>query len=413
SSGRSKSGAFWLGAGVGAAFSVSLALALSLIAPFEERPAANEPEADLVAPIEDGESGEAPAASQTAAPSDLGAPPEGADEDVARPEEVPTPDAVAAVDQAEGDSAAVPTGSGDGAAPSAAEGAGGEEPTPGQAAPTGDEPEAVVVGAEPDAPTAAEAPDEEAETAAADDPAETPASEEVEVALAAPEDPAPAPRAVSPNALPPYKAYAEAYEGDASQPLLSIVLTGVGDDPAVLDELLLLPGPLTVVVSPTAEGLENLVLDLRDSGFEVLVGLDAEAAPSAIDAIGEAMGVASLGADFEEAAAESLVSAVESRGMALLDVTAPGGGAGYLLAKTRDLPAAPSGRRFDEIQTSAMVFQSLERAAFDANRDGVFIVAGEANRDVVTGLRRWMNVKANKSVAVAPLSVAIDKYVKQ
>ncbi|MEM7545350.1 MAG: divergent polysaccharide deacetylase family protein [Pseudomonadota bacterium] len=277
------------------------------------------------------------------------------------------------------------------------------------------------------------------------------ADEETEIALATPTpeseptpqatpEPAIAPEPVDepeeqssapvlgPNDLPPYKAYANIYRGDASQPLLAIVLTGIGvEDSAgqeeVIDELLLMPGPLAIVISPDADDPPNVALDIRDAGFEALMGLNADsfkgsapadAASQIMQRAGEVIGVAVLGADLDDSnIATGLVDAAALNGMAVLDTTRDGGSVSYRLASAKDLPAAPSGRRFDETPSSAMVFQSLERAAFDARRTGAFVVVAEATPAVMTGLRRWMNVKANKTVTVAPLSAVIEKMVRQ
>lgn len=451
---RSNRGAFWLGAVVGGLFSASLAAALSLVSPLEidrlagapapapqQEPAAPRSTAPLTtdfgaAPAEDAASPEtqrsvtlAPAPAPETPPAPASETPLSVvGDDDPRPDPVPAPEAVAdadfstepedgATEQTELAPPEAPRETTTSLAPAP------DAPDAGDTAAAAETPEDVVLGAASPAPDPAPEDDAVAPQEAAD----PPAPEDVEVAVLAPSDPAPAPSAVSPNALPPYKAYAEEYDGDVSQPLLAIVLTDVPDDPDVQDELLLLPGPLTIVVAPDAEAVEDLIFDIRDSGFEALLGLtidalgdpsDEAATTSAIfaemDAVDEVIGVAAFGAGLDEQdRAGGVVAAVEARGMALLDATVPGGGAGYRLAKAKNLPTAPNGRRFDDIQTSAMVFQALERAAFDARRTGAFVVIGEGNADVITGVRRWMNVKANKSVNVAPLSVVIEKMGRE
>ena len=51
-------------------------------------------------------------------------------------------------------------------------------------------------------------------------------------------------------------------------------------DRALMDELLLLPGPLSVIVPPEANDAETMILDIRDAGFEALLGADGPNAPS-------------------------------------------------------------------------------------------------------------------------------------
>jgi polysaccharide deacetylase 2 family uncharacterized protein YibQ len=165
-----------------------------------------------------------------------------------------------------------------------------------------------------------------------------------------------------------------------------------------------------------------VVLDFRDAGFEAMLGLEAgmltgdafAAASQRMLGAGKVIGVAAFGDALEDTdMAQALVNAAEEQGMAILDATRDGGSVVYRLADSDNVPAASVGRRFDDQQSSALVFQSLERAAFDARRTGAFVVIAEVTPDVLTGLRRWMAVKANKSVAVAPLSTVIDKIMRQ
>ena len=286
----------------------------------------------------------------------------------------------------------------------------------GAAAPT---PQVTTAPASPAAPTPEPEP---SPTVASEATAPEPSSDQVALApqpaqpsIADEEEAAPAPAPSVNNSLPPFKANSEIYNGDRSQPLLSIVLISDPADRALLDELLLLPGPLSVVVPPDADDVRGMILDVRDAGFEALLGLDAARAGDAaarVASTNEVIGVALLG---EEAGgvADGVVPLLRDGGLALLDATADGGSAPFRAARSSGVPAAPKGRVFDDVQSSAMVFQALERAAFDARRTGAFVVIGDAHPAVLTGLRRWMNVKANKSVNVAPLSVVIDKVSRQ
>ncbi|MEL7464516.1 MAG: divergent polysaccharide deacetylase family protein [Pseudomonadota bacterium] len=226
--------------------------------------------------------------------------------------------------------------------------------------------------------------------------------------------PAPAPSVI--NELPPFKANAEIYNGDRSQPLLSIVIVADPGDQDLMDEILLMPGPLTVVVPGTAADLENSVIDVRDAGFEALVGVEASAASefeAKLSAPAEVVGAALISEDGAVTGAEAIAPLLEAKGMGLLDASADGGGAPFRAARSLGVPSIGNGRYFDNVPSSAMVFQSLERAAFDARRTGAFVVMGRASPQVLTGLRRWMNVKADKAVNVAPISVVMDKAARQ
>ncbi|MGB1211895.1 MAG: divergent polysaccharide deacetylase family protein [Pikeienuella sp.] len=218
--------------------------------------------------------------------------------------------------------------------------------------------------------------------------------------------------------------HSEFFNGDPAEPVLAIVLTGVGTNPASTGDVFLLPAPLTLAIDPALETAGGLVLDARDSGFEALAMLNTLPAGSESEATAEiiaklqrvegVIGIAALdGALNGNDAINGVLSAIAPRGMALFDATEEGGSTAFRTAKGMGLPAVPLGRAFDETPSSAMVFQSLERAAFDARRTGAFIVVGRAEPSVLTGLRRWMNVKAGKSVAVAPLSEVVRRMRNQ
>ncbi|MEM7269090.1 MAG: divergent polysaccharide deacetylase family protein [Pseudomonadota bacterium] len=265
-----------------------------------------------------------------------------------------------------------------------------------------------------------EAPAETTEAAPAQEetPAPSPATEETAEPEPAPEaeTPAPAPAPVEEPAEPAepverlnaLRDNAERFAGDETAPLLSIVLVGIEDENMDVNEIFLLPSPLSVVVRADAPDAANLVLDARDAGFEALLALGSDGA-AAVAEPGPVIGMAL--AD-DAAAADNvanLTDAMGEKGLGFLDVSVEGGGPAYRAAVSAGLPSAPGGRRFDENPNSAAVYQALERAAFDARRLGAFIVYGRPEPAVMTGLRRWMNVKANKSIAVAPLSTVMRK----
>jgi len=45
-------------------------------------------------------------------------------------------------------------------------------------------------------------------------------------------------------------------------------------------------------------------------------------------------------------------------------------------------------------------------------RAGAFVVYARPDPAIMTGLRRWMSLKANRSVAVAPLSTVMRKLAR-
>lgn len=253
--------------------------------------------------------------------------------------------------------------------------------------------------------------------------------------VSAPEetDDAPAPAAVPEPDATPARALApgepatdaliqfgELFDGDPNEPILAIVLDGVGENGPPTDELFLLPAPLTVAIDSGVADPRSLVADARGSGFEAIAAIrefsgaspDAIAARAAVtlDRMGEVIGVsAPAGSLVDGAALDGLMTALAPRGMALVDASLDDTSSVFRTASRAELPAVAIGRRFDEVTSSAMVFQALERAAFDARRTGAYVVVGRADPSIITGLRRWINVKSGKSVKVAPLSEVVRR----
>lgn len=367
SGGMSNFGAYWLGALVGLIFAVALGATLSVVSPMP----GEKPMEIAAAPAQQPEPVEPAQTSQGAA------------------SENPAPEAPEVVEpEAEAEVAPAPS-------PTPAV----EPATPEPSTPEPTEP-IVTAEAEPETqPTPAPAPEG------------TPEPEpEPEVAE---ESAAPVPVPPGINAL---RDNSERYRGDESQPLLSIVLVGLGDPALNIDEIFLLPSPLTVVVDAKADNAEDLVADARDSGFEALFAIN-QAAVDNLDALlddaGPIIGVAVLDGETVSAdAISTLGDGLATRNMGLLDATVAGGGSVYRAAQSIDLASAPGGRRFDDSQNSEAVYQALERAAFDARRAGAFVVYARPDPAIMTGLRRWMSLKANRSVAVAPLSTVMRKIAR-
>lgn len=364
-SGRSGRGAYWLGAFVGLLLSGALAAGLSIMTPLH----GSEPEVAKVGTP--AATNHAPVSPATEAEG--GAP----EQEVADPQSASVPEAELSAPKAEVAAKPAPE-----SAPAAVE----------------VEPDAAMATADMDKTlvSASLAPEQSAAEPApsvsqnATPPASPPAAEPKAV------EPAPGPAGFAENRV--------AYDGDLTQPMLAIVLSGV-EEPG-LESVLNLTGPVAVVLAPGAASPATLAAALHEAGFEVLSPLGADAPSDAGPVIGIAV-------DESAPDAAALIEVAAGGGLAFLDLSAEGGSPAYRTARGRGLPSAPAGRRIDMIPKSDMVYQSLERAAFDARRTGAFVAVGEATPAVMAGLRRWLSVKAGKSVALAPLSTVIDKIGRQ
>ncbi|MFN3261125.1 MAG: divergent polysaccharide deacetylase family protein [Pikeienuella sp.] len=398
--GMSGRGAYWLGAFTGLVFSAAVGAALSIWAPQTGAP--GQPVEMAAAPAPE------PDASDAAADPAPVAEPAETPVSEAAPEPGPAPEPAAPTPAAAGDAPppvsaeADPAPEADASPVAAAPGAPPPPAEPEPAAPALGEaaaPPAATVGALEEAPPVSPEEPEEPATpapAATDALAEAPAAAESpapDVEAATEADAAevePGPPGLALNRAP--------FDGEADAPILVVALSGV--DEAALEDAMRLPFPVTLLLSVEGEAGARLAAAAQAAGLETV----SPSAPG--DVAGPVIGVALSEAPADRAA---FFAALAARDLALLDISAPGGSAEFRMARAAGLQAAALGLRIDEIANSEIVYQSLERAALEARKRGVFIAVGEANQAVLAGLRRWMSVKAGKTIDLAPLSAAIDR----
>ncbi|WP_340109179.1 divergent polysaccharide deacetylase family protein [Pikeienuella sp. HZG-20] len=386
--GNSRRGAYWLGALFGLVVSGGAIAFLSIRAPLAPEAAVAPAGVEQEIPVAD------PAAPEVAPDAEA---PEQAAPEVVTDAETPEPAAPEAKTDAEAPEPSAPEVETDAPAPAVTPAAPATE-TEARGAESADRP------ARP-----------------ADDIEEKPAGE-TPAPAAPPADPAPAadspdaeaaptpaaPKAEAPGA-PRHVANAAPFKGDAARPLLAIVLTGVGaPGDRELDEVMLLDSRIALALAPDAADPAALAARLRGAGFEVLAArMDASGAP---DLAGPVLGAAFLTAPADAAGA---VGALAPEGAALLDLTAIGGGALYREASKRRLPAAAAGARIDEIANGDLVYQALEQAASAAEGAGALVAVGALSPATLSGVRRWVGLKAGETVEVAPLSAVIRKLERR
>ncbi|MFX3653882.1 MAG: divergent polysaccharide deacetylase family protein [Paracoccaceae bacterium] len=408
--GMSGRGAYWLGAFTGLVFSAAVGAALSIWLPQAGGPA--EPVDIAAAPAPEPEAADA-APDPAAAPAQpsSAAEPDPAPQAEAAPEPGPAPEP-AAPPPAAGGEAPPPVSAESDPAPEAVSGpvsaVPGAPPPPADPEPAASasaeaaEPPAATVGAPEEAPPAVpEPPQDAAAPVETDAVAEAPASATppAPVAEPAPETASAEGEATEIEPGPPgFTLNRAPFDGAADAPILVIALSGVDD--AALEDAARLPFPVTLLLSVEGEAGARLAAAAQAAGLESV----SASAPG--DAAGPVIGVV-LSEPLADR--EAFFATLAARDLALLDISALGGSTEFRMARAAGLQAAPLGLRIDEIANSEIVYQSLERAALEARKRGVFVAVGEANPAVLAGLRRWMSVKAGKTIALAPLSAAIDR----
>ncbi|MDJ0858754.1 MAG: divergent polysaccharide deacetylase family protein [Dinoroseobacter sp.] len=208
---------------------------------------------------------------------------------------------------------------------------------------------------------------------------------------------------------------AQPWEGAA--PLTSIVLQATGPDRAVFDSLAGIAAPLTVALDPSWPDVADRATAMREAGHEVLItltGLPPRPEPRDIDValnahvarLPQAVGVylpldSPIGTDRE------LLSHLAAR------LTQTGHG---LVAEARGLNAMAQIARAEGTALAAvddvlapqllgpLAARALDRAVFEAAREGRFVLLGQTQPDTLTALQNWTR-EADESLA--PISAIL------
>lgn len=221
---------------------------------------------------------------------------------------------------------------------------------------------------------------------------------------------------------PALERYAQPFDAPAGKPLFSVVLIDVGESAGGLDPATLttLPFPVTIALDPLRAEASDREAAFRAAGYEVAIlaaGLPPMAKAADLDVSWQG-----FRAVLPEAIAvldDPAATLQNNRMLAKqLVVLAGEGGLGLLtwnkglnparqIAAGENLPQAQIYRLLDsEGESMGMIGRYLDRAAFEAGRDGSVVVVGTTRPDTVTALIAWA-AKGADAVAVAPLSAVL------
>ncbi|MFO6463248.1 divergent polysaccharide deacetylase family protein [Jannaschia sp. KMU-145] len=226
------------------------------------------------------------------------------------------------------------------------------------------------------------------------------------------------------GALPRPNLVAHAAEFDNSEglPLFGVVIAVGPDDPVAQADLMGFDFPVTFAVDPVRPDAADVVRRFRAQGFEVVMLADAlrpgEAAQDIAVAVEGALAVmpeavaildpASDGFVRDQAALSAILPVLAEEGMGLL--TYPGGlNSGVATAERAGVPAAMFYRALDaEGERATVITRYLDRATFEAARDGAAIVIGRAQPETITALYSWRLGNRSDQVAIAPVSAILS-----
>ncbi|MEM6620637.1 MAG: divergent polysaccharide deacetylase family protein [Pseudomonadota bacterium] len=298
--------------------------------------------------------------------------------------------------------------------PTVAEGgASPEAPETSQQAPAASAPS----GDTPEAPIETAATETEPQAAPATDPGPTPAVVETPVA------PPPTPELVL--AGPALKVNARPFTANAEQPLLSIILTGASPGTVPAEALgILATIPVTFSV-PANEVSAPFAGEIHAAGHEILAELPviaAETTPDDITAVARGVnaGLAALpmavgatgpaGAPLaaDRRVLDTLLGALSTHGHVFVDLRGGIDTSAQAQADRRGVAFLRGGRIAGSNASADQIYQMIDIAARQAQRDGTAVVALAASDTSLKAMVRWA-LAGGAAVRLAPVSAVVAR----
>lgn len=216
--------------------------------------------------------------------------------------------------------------------------------------------------------------------------------------------------------LPPIERFAAEFENPANKPLFAILLQDTGGPDLDREALAGLDIPVTFVIDPTQPDAASAARIYRAQGKEVLMlaaGIPDGAKASDLSvsmevitaAVPEAVGVVDLengGFQGNRTLATQVLALVRDQGRGVLSWDR-GLNAASQVARREGMRSALIFRSLDnEGESSQMIRQYLDRAAFKAAQDGRVVVAGKTRPETVAALLEWAVEGRAATVTLAP-----------
>ncbi len=241
------------------------------------------------------------------------------------------------------------------------------------------------------------------------------------------------PRIVLPEVTPPWISNAVAFSAPADQPVIGVVISGLGLSASATEAAItLLPPQVTLSFTPYSKRLNDWIAMARIFGHEVMLDLPMEA-PGAEEEIGPfgltraaapaeniarlewilsrgkaLVGVAAAyGGDFLDspAALRPVLQRLENHGLIFLDNAPRGQASSSALAADLRLPfAASDGKVDDGLASRRAVDARLVQAEDLALRRGYAVVMAEPLPVSIERISTWLLGLAERGVEVAPIS---------
>lgn len=235
---------------------------------------------------------------------------------------------------------------------------------------------------------------------------------DADVAASDPVDPA------EPEVIPALVRYGAAFENPGDLALISVILIDDAHGAGLAAAVEGLAFPVTVAIDPSRPDAAQVMQTYRAAGIEVmaLARLPEGALPSdvevtlgyAFDVLPQSIGVLDAGGgvqtDQAVATQAAAILAVDGRGLV---ATTQGLNTGARAAAAAGVRAHVIHRDLDaDGEDTDAITRLLDRAAFEARRDGGVIMLGRVRPDTIAALTRW-SVQIQTGVALAPVSAVL------
>ncbi len=219
---------------------------------------------------------------------------------------------------------------------------------------------------------------------------------------------------------------AAAFAGDATRPLMSIILIDTGAHSDLRPRLTALTAPITFGVEAGIRDAGAVAADYRDAGFEVTAVLPGAGRLGLIEGLAEdqvapllarvldqipvaatVMGPVEGPLPGDRRMANALLDSLTVTGHGLLTYRGNGLNNLPIIASEKGVPAALVYRVIDDQPGAANIGLALERAVLDASRSGHVIVVGRVQEETVTALFSWLPGSGAREVTIAPASAVL------
>ncbi|MFV0493154.1 MAG: divergent polysaccharide deacetylase family protein [Pseudorhodobacter sp.] len=216
--------------------------------------------------------------------------------------------------------------------------------------------------------------------------------------------------------------YAREFENPAAKPVFAILLLDTGGAELDRERLAALPFPVTFAIDPTASDATSAERIYRQAGQEVVMlatGLPPEATPMDLEVafethaqvLQEAVAVLIPQAgevQQERQLAQQMLAVLKEQGRGVLSWD-QGLNPVEQIARREGLPNMTVFRALDgDGESVETISRYLDRAAFKAAQDGRVVVVGAIRPETVDALLEWVAGDHAASVALAPVTAAME-----